>query len=104
MSMVIRRLILRVLSPEEMRGRIGSVSSIFIGASNEIGAFESGIMASIFGVVPSVVIGALFTLGVVGVVSWAAPQLRKLDLRSGLGLMPPGVVPSSDPDVVAAFE
>jgi MFS family permease len=102
MSMIIRRLILRVLSPEEMRGRIGSVSSIFIGASNEIGAFESGITASIFGVVPSVVLGAVVTLGVAGTVAIVAPQLRTLDLRTRL--MPPGVVPSTDPDALAAFE
>ena len=71
LSMVIRRLTVRMFSPEQMRGRIGSVNSIFIGASNEIGAFESGVMASIFGVVPSVVIGAIVTLGVVGAVTTA---------------------------------
>jgi MFS family permease len=102
MSMVIRRLILRLMSPEDMRGRISSVSSIFIGASNEIGAFESGVMASIFGVVPSVVIGATVTLGVVGAVSLLAPQLRRLDLRNYI--VPRGIIPPADPDVVAAFE
>jgi MFS family permease len=102
LSMVIRRLIVRVLSPEQMRGRIGSVNSIFIGASNEIGAFESGVMASLFGVVPSVLIGAVVTLGVVGAVAAVAPQLRTLDLHTRL--MPPGVVPSADPDALAAFE
>jgi hypothetical protein len=100
--MVIRRLTVRMFSPEQMRGRIGSVNSIFIGASNEIGAFESGLMASIFGVVPSVLIGGIVTLGVVGAVTALAPRLRTMDLRPGA--MPLGIVPSSDPDVLAAFE
>ncbi len=102
LSMVIRRLTVRLFSPEQMRGRIGAVSSIFIGASNEIGAFESGVMASIFGVVPSVLIGAFVTLGVVGAVTALAPRLRTMDLH--IRSLPPGVVPSTDPDALAAFE
>jgi MFS family permease len=102
LSMVIRRLTVRMFSPEQMRGRIGSVSSIFIGASNEIGAFESGVMASLFGVVPSVLIGAVVTLGVVGAVTALAPRLRTMDL--GIYAMPLGVAPSTDPDALAAFE
>jgi hypothetical protein len=79
-SMVIRSVILRVESPEAMRGRIASVNFVFIGASNELGAFESGVAASLFGVVPSIVGGGLVTLGIVAVVASFAPELRRFDL------------------------
>ena len=79
-SVVIRTVILRVESPEAMRGRIASVNYVFIGASNELGAFESGVAATLFGVVPSVIAGGLVTLGVVAVVGLLLPQLRRLDL------------------------
>jgi MFS family permease len=80
-SMVVRRLILRLLSPNAMRGRIAAVSSIFIGASNEIGAFESGIAASAVGVRRAVWAGGIVTLGVVGLVAGAVPALRGLNLE-----------------------
>jgi MFS family permease len=79
-SMIIRGLIVRVMSPEHMRGRIASVSWVFIGASNEIGAFESGIAAKLLGVVPSVFWGGVVTLLVVGTVATLAPKLRRLNL------------------------
>ena len=79
-SMVIRNVILRVESPEAMRGRIASVNYVFIGASNELGAFESGVAAAAFGVVPSIVGGGLVTLTVVTLVAIFAPALRGLDL------------------------
>jgi len=79
-SMVIRSTILRVLSPERIRGRVAAVNWVFIGASNELGAFESGIAARLFGAVPAVVGGALVTMGVVGVVAALVPSLRSLDL------------------------
>jgi MFS family permease len=79
-SVVIRLVILRVESPEAMRGRIASVNHVFIGASNELGAFESGVAATVLGVVPSVVFGGVVTLVVVGSVAAFAPQLRQLDL------------------------
>jgi len=79
-SVVIRSVILRVESPEAMRGRIASVNYVFIGASNELGAFESGVAAAIFGVVPSIVGGGLVTLAIVTVVTIFAPSLRRLDL------------------------
>ena len=91
-SMVIRLVILRVESPEALRGRIASVNHVFIGASNELGAFESGVAATIFGVVPSVVLGGVVTLVVVGAVSVFAPQLRRLDLGRRL-VEGPGVQP-----------
>jgi MFS family permease len=79
-SMIIRGLIVRVMSPENMRGRIASVSWIFIGASNEIGAFESGIAAKVLGVAASVFWGGVVTLLVVGAVAALAPKLRRLNL------------------------
>jgi MFS family permease len=80
LSMIIRSTILRVLSPERIRGRVASVNWVFIGASNELGAFESGVAAKIFGTVPTVVGGGLITLGVVAAVALLVPTLRTLDL------------------------
>ncbi|MFL5716928.1 MAG: MFS transporter [Chloroflexota bacterium] len=80
LSMVIRNTILRVLSPERIRGRVASVNWVFIGASNELGAFESGIAASVFGTVPSVVGGGFITLAVVAAVAITVPTLRRLDI------------------------
>jgi MFS family permease len=79
-SMIIRNTILRVLSPESIRGRVASVNWVFIGASNELGAFESGVAAKLFGTVPSVVAGGLLTLGIVGLVAVGVPTLRRFDL------------------------
>ncbi len=81
-SVVVRRSVLRLLSPENMRGRIASVSWIFIGASNEIGAFESGIAASLLGTVRSVWLGGVVTLLVVAITAVAAPKLRRLNLET----------------------
>lgn len=77
-SMIIRRSIVRLLSPEHMRGRIASVSWIFIGASNELGAFESGVVAHWIGVIPCVWVGGLATLLVVTAATLLAPKLRRL--------------------------
>lgn len=81
-SMVIRRSILRLMSPENMRGRIASVSWIFIGASNEIGAFESGVAATLLGTVRSIWLGGIVTLIVVAITAAAAPKLRALNLET----------------------
>ena len=80
-SMVIRIVTVRIYSPEAMRGRIASVNFLFIGASNELGAFESGLVASLIGVVPAVLLGGVATLAVTGVIAVFAPKLRGLDLR-----------------------
>jgi MFS family permease len=80
-SMIIRNTILRVLSPERIRGRVASVNWVFIGASNELGAFESGVAARLFGTVPSVVGGGILTLAVVAVTAWLVPTLRTLDIE-----------------------
>jgi MFS family permease len=79
-SMIIRNTILRVLSPDRIRGRVASVNWVFIGASNELGAFESGVAARLFGTVPSVVGGGILTLAVVGATAWLVPSLRSLDI------------------------
>lgn len=80
-SVVLRSTILQLATPDEMRGRVSSINGIFIGSSNELGAFWSGSMARLMTLVPSVVFGGLMTLGVVGVTAWKAPRLRRLDLR-----------------------
>ncbi len=79
-STVIRRSIVRLLSPDNMRGRISAVSWIFIGASNEIGAFESGLVAHWIGTIPCVWAGGAITLLVVAITGLWAPKLRTLSL------------------------
>jgi hypothetical protein len=79
-SVVIRSTILQVLTPDEMRGRVSAVSTIFIGSSNEIGAFESGLAAKIMGLVPSVIFGGCMTLLIVAFTAKKAPSLRGLKL------------------------
>ena len=78
-SVVIRSTLLTIRTPQEMLGRVSAVNQIFIGSSNEIGSFESGVAARLLGTVPSVIYGGLATLGVVGVTAWKTPALRKLD-------------------------
>jgi len=78
-SVIIRGTVLQLFVPDEMRGRVSSVNSIFINSSNELGQFESGVAASLLGTVPSVIFGGCMTL-VVTVVTWfKAPGLRKLE-------------------------
>lgn len=80
-SMVIRRAILRLRTPDHLRGRVASVSLLFIGSSNEIGAFESGMAAHLLGTVASVWMGGIVTLLVVLGTAALVPELRKLSLR-----------------------
>lgn len=80
-SMVIRSSILLTFSPENMRGRIASVNMIFISASNELGAFESGVAAKLLGTIRAVWAGGLLTLFVVAVTAYKAPRLRRLNLK-----------------------
>lgn len=77
-SVVIRRSIIRLLSPGDMRGRIASVSSVFITASNELGAFESGMLASLIGTVPCVAVGGVVTLAITGTAGAFMKELRSL--------------------------
>lgn len=80
-SVVMRQTILQLATPDNMRGRVSAINGIFIGSSNELGAFESGVAARLFGLVPSVIFGGVATLAVVGVTAKLAPQLRKLELQ-----------------------
>ena len=83
-SVVIRQTILQLKTPDNMRGRVSSVNSIFVGSSNELGAFESGVAAKLMGTVASVVFGGSMTLLVVLFTSIKFPKLRKLDLEKDL--------------------
>lgn len=78
-SVVIRGTILQLKTPDEMRGRVSAVNSMFINSSNEIGAFESGAAAKLLGIVPSVIFGGTMTLLVVAVMWFKAPTLRKFE-------------------------
>ncbi len=78
-SVVIRSTLLTLRTPQHMLGRVSAVNQIFIGSSNEIGSFESGVAARFLGAVNSVILGGLVTLGVVGVTAWRVPKLRRLD-------------------------
>ncbi|HZY83034.1 MAG TPA: MFS transporter [Cyclobacteriaceae bacterium] len=77
-SVIIRFTILQTFTPENMKGRVSAVNNIFVGSSNEIGMFESGVAAKAMGVVPSVIFGGCMTVGVVGLISWLAKSLRRL--------------------------
>src|SRR6478735_8470354 len=78
-SVVIRGTIMQLKTPDNMRGRVMSVNSMFINSSNELGQFESGLMAKLLGVVPSVVFGGCMTIAVVIVTWFKAPSLRKME-------------------------
>jgi len=77
-SVVVRQTLIQLRTPQELMGRVSAVSSFFITSSNEIGSFESGLAAKLLGLIPSVIFGGLMTLGVVGITTWKAPELRKL--------------------------
>ncbi|WP_343488298.1 MFS transporter [Allomuricauda sp. d1] len=79
-SMIIRQTILQLKTPDNMRGRVASVNSIFVGSSNELGAFESGVTAKLMGTVTAVVFGGCMTLLTVGGMAAFFPKFRKLDL------------------------
>jgi MFS family permease len=78
-SVVVRGTVMQLKTPDHMRGRVSSVSSMFINSSNELGQFESGLAAKLLGVVPSVVFGGCMTLAVVMITWFKAPALRKFE-------------------------
>lgn len=78
-SVFVRHLLVQLETPDEIRGRVSAVSSMFIGASNELGEFESGVAAKWLGLVRSVVLGGVATLVVVGVYTRLFPELRRMD-------------------------
>src|SRR5581483_7748308 len=102
-SVIVRHTMIQLGTPDEMRGRVSAVNMVFIGASNEVGQFESGITAQWFGTVPAVVLGGLGTMLIVLLWSWWFPSLRQLD-----ELVPQDTVPvvaeSSATDATAIAE
>ncbi|MBC2843970.1 MFS transporter [Winogradskyella flava] len=83
-SMVVRQTILQLKTPDEMRGRVGAVNSMFVGSSNELGALESGIAARIFGAPLAVVLGGTVTLIIVAIIGVKNIPLRELDLQEDI--------------------
>ncbi|MEI8186140.1 MAG: MFS transporter [Chlorobiaceae bacterium] len=80
-SVVMRTTIMQLVTPDAMRGRVSAINGIFIGSSNELGAFESGFAAKLMGLVPSVIFGGIMTLIVVAGTAKLAPKLRRLELH-----------------------
>ena len=78
-SVFVRQTLVQLATPDDMRGRVSAVNWIFIGASNELGQFESGITAQWFGTVPAVVLGGLGTIAIVLLWSWLFPPLRRVN-------------------------
>jgi hypothetical protein len=83
-SVVVRSTLVQLATPDEMRGRVSAVEMIFIGASNEIGQFESGITAQWFGTVPAVIMGGIGTLLITALWAWSFPELRRVEQLSSL--------------------
>jgi MFS family permease len=78
-SVIVRSTLVQLTTPDDMRGRVSAVNMLFIGASNEVGQFESGITAQWFGAVPAVVLGGAGTIAIVLAWNWLFPALRKVD-------------------------
>jgi len=78
-SVIVRQMLIQLGTPDEMRGRVNAVDMVFIGASNELGQFESGLTAQWFGTVPAVVLGGIGTLAVTAFWAWRFPELRRAD-------------------------
>jgi MFS family permease len=78
-SVVVRGTVMQLLTPDHMRGRVSSVSSMFVTSSNELGQFESGLMARTMGAIPSVIFGGCMTIAVVVTTWFKAPTLRKFE-------------------------
>ena len=77
-SVVIRATLVLVRTPDEMRGRVGAVNSLFIGTSNQLGGFESGVTAQLLGPIGSVVLGGVGTILIVILVALIWPEMRRL--------------------------
>jgi hypothetical protein len=89
-SMYIRHLLVQLQTPDAIRGRVSAVNAVFIGASNELGEFESGVTAAWWGVVPAVLVGGIATIAVAVVWSVLFPSLRRLDRFPGSASPWPG--------------
>ena len=82
-SVFVRQTLVQIDTPDAMRGRVAAVNAVFIGASNELGEFESGVLAALVGTVPAVVIGGVGTLAVAGLWARWFPALRDRDRLVG---------------------
>ncbi|HKT48387.1 MAG TPA: MFS transporter [Candidatus Acidoferrales bacterium] len=78
-SVLVRAVMVQIWTPDEMRGRVNAVDMIFVGASNELGEFESGLTAHWFGTVPAVVLGGVAAIVVTGIWAWKFPELKEVD-------------------------
>ena len=78
-SVFIRHSLVQLITPDDMRGRVGAVVGVFVGASNQLGEFESGVTAHWWGAVPAVIVGGVATVAVAAAFAWATPALRRID-------------------------
>jgi MFS family permease len=87
-SVIIRAMLVQIATPDQMRGRVNAVDMLFIGVSNELGGFESGVTAQWFGTVPAVIVGGVGTLVVIAAWAWLFPELRKANQLTAAELAP----------------
>ncbi len=87
-SVYVRSSLVQLATPDPMRGRVASVNMLFVGASNELGEFESGVTAALFGTVPAVILGGVGTLLVVAIWMKLFPPLRKADRLADIAIDP----------------
>ena len=78
-SVFVRSSVVQLGTPDEMRGRVSAVHSLFVGTANELGDFRAGAAAAWLGAVPAVIAGGLATLAVVGLWAWLFPELRRVE-------------------------
>ena len=83
-SVVTRGTLVQLATPDEMRGRVNAVEMLFVGASNQLGQFESGLTAAWFGTVPAVVLGGIGALLVTAIWAWGFPELRRAEQPGAL--------------------
>jgi MFS family permease len=101
-SVVVRQMLVQIATPPEMRGRVSAVNLVFVGASNELGEFESGLTAEWLGTVPAVVVGGVGTLLVVAMWAWRFPALRRLDRLESVAPTAAREKPDADADAQPA--
>ena len=78
-SVIVRATLVQIATPDEMRGRVSAVHSLFVGTANELGDFRAGAVAAWLGAVPAVLAGGVATLAVVGLWAWLFPELRRVE-------------------------
>jgi hypothetical protein len=83
-SVFVRSSVVQLGAPDEMRGRVSAVHSLFVGTANELGDFRAGTAAAVLGAVPAVLAGGVATLAVVGIWAWLFPELRRVARLSGI--------------------